>query len=64
MSYTIRVLTKEADSLVTERKRIESVTEYEAHEDETKEAINLINDRLIDLNTNINLLKDERFKNY
>ena len=64
MSYSIKILTQIADSLVKERKRIEEVTMYEAHEEGTKEAINLINDRLKDLNDNINILKDEQFRKY
>jgi hypothetical protein len=64
MNYSIKILMQNADSLVTERKRIESVTMYEAHEPETKDAINLINERLKDLDNSINILKNENFKNY
>ena len=48
MNYAIKILKAEATSLRMEKKRIEAVLEMEAYEDETKEAIAL-------LDSNINL---------
>ena len=59
MNYAIKVLTKDINSLVKEKQRIESITMYEAPKEENKRAINLINDRLKDLNNTINILNNK-----